>query len=308
MDLEWTYVGFGGVLALLISLYFMTQFGVLGLIFSLIVVGVLGFVLYETGILRVKKDVNGGNGLEIDLNIALDASSVASAPQPAATGSSLVGGDSANEVFLVANNKFTYDQAPAVCSAYGADLASYDQVEDAYNRGGEWCGYGWTDGGMALYPTQKSTWEKQHAQDPKHTCGRPGINGGYFNPTTKFGVNCYGKKPSASQAELDLLYAKVHKPADKKLARMVQQVKDEMQTLRLGPFNTQAWSEFGAPLPSAVQADRVAAVKPFSLGLAASPPTPSSSAMPNTTKAVKAYAGKLQGFLGNIGSQMGLSL
>ena len=35
------------------------------------------------------------------------------------------------EVFYVSNNIFSYDQAPSVCKAYGAELASYSQVEEA---------------------------------------------------------------------------------------------------------------------------------------------------------------------------------
>jgi hypothetical protein len=108
------------------------------------------------------------------------------------------------EVFNISNNLYTYDDAQAICSAYGAELATYDQIESAYNDGGEWCNYGWSDGQMAFFPTQKSTWEKlQKSSDHKNDCGRPGINGGYFaNPYIKFGVNCYGKKPAPSPAEL----------------------------------------------------------------------------------------------------------
>jgi hypothetical protein len=64
-------------------------------------------------------------------------------------------------------------------------LASLEQVIEAYNSGAEWCGYGWTAGGMALYPTQKKTWEElQREVDPgkRTACGRPGVNGGYFDP------------------------------------------------------------------------------------------------------------------------------
>ena len=108
------------------------------------------------------------------------------------------------EVFNISNNLYTYEDAQAICSAYVAELATYDQIESAYNDGGEWCNYGWSDGQMAFFPTQKSTWEKlQKSSDHKNDCGRPGINGGYFaNPYIKFGVNCYGKKPAPSPAEL----------------------------------------------------------------------------------------------------------
>ena len=109
-----------------------------------------------------------------------------------------------DEVFNISNNLYTYDDAQAICTAYGAKLATYDQVEDAYNHGAEWCNYGWSDDQMAFFPTQKSTWDKlQKDKKRKNDCGRPGINGGYFaNPHIKFGVNCFGKKPAPSDADL----------------------------------------------------------------------------------------------------------
>jgi hypothetical protein len=51
---------------------------------------------------------------------------------------------------------------------------------------------------MAYFPTQKATYDRL-AQNPntKNACGRPGINGGYMaNPNIRFGVNCYGVKPT----------------------------------------------------------------------------------------------------------------
>lgn len=108
---------------------------------------------------------------------------------------------SGSEVFHISDNNFTYDDAPAVCAAYGGELATLEQIIDAYNHGAEWCGYGWSAGGMALYPTQKGTWDalqQEVSQAKKTACGRPGVNGGYFDPASKFGVNCYGIKPQGN--------------------------------------------------------------------------------------------------------------
>jgi len=118
--------------------------------------------------------------------------------------------DVEDEVFNVSNNLYTYSDAKEICSSFGAKLADYDAVEKAYNSGAEWCNYGWSEGQMALFPTQKDTWSvlqknKQHAND----CGRPGVNGGYMvNPYVKFGVNCFGKKPTASQTDILRMNAK----------------------------------------------------------------------------------------------------
>ena len=59
------------------------------------------------------------------------------------------------QVFNVSNNLYTYEEAQAVCKAFDASLATYDQIENAYESGGEWCNYGWSEGQMAFFPTQK---------------------------------------------------------------------------------------------------------------------------------------------------------
>ena len=50
---------------------------------------------------------------------------------------------------------------------------------------------------MALFPTQKKTWDKlQKIKGHENDCGRPGVNGGYIkNPNVRFGINCFGPKP-----------------------------------------------------------------------------------------------------------------
>ena len=112
------------------------------------------------------------------------------------------------EVFNIRNNIFSYDDAKKVCRAFGSELASFEQVQESYNEGSNWCNYGWTKGQMALYPTQYSEWKKLQDNDSlnddqKNSCGRPGINGGYFdNPNLKFGVNCYGVKSEAMDEEM----------------------------------------------------------------------------------------------------------
>ena len=63
------------------------------------------------------------------------------------------------QVFNLSDNKYTYDDAKAVCKAYGAELADYKQIEDAHKNGAEWCGFGWSKDKMALYPTQSKSWE-----------------------------------------------------------------------------------------------------------------------------------------------------
>jgi len=156
-----------------------------------------------------------------------------------------------NEVFNVSNNLYTYDDAQAICKSYGADLADYDQIEDAYNHGAEWCNYGWSKGQMAFFPTQKSTWQNLQDSDHKNDCGRPGINGGYFaNPYIKFGVNCYGKKPKPSKDDLDRMEVQnnVTYPKnvqDSELDKKVKFWKENADKLLLiNSYNKKEWSEY----------------------------------------------------------------
>lgn len=154
------------------------------------------------------------------------------------------------EVFNIANNIYTYEDAQTVCSIYGAKLATYDQIEQSYQNGGEWCNYGWSDGQMAFFPTQKSSYERlQKSDKTKNKCGRPGINGGYMaNPKMKFGVNCYGVKPQPSDAEKNHMYVKgafeeIAEVEDEE-SRKVRFLKDNADKLLVvNSFNRNKWSK-----------------------------------------------------------------
>ena len=89
------------------------------------------------------------------------------------------------EVYNVYENVFKYDDAEKVCEILGGELASYEQILNAYNDGAEWCNYGWSKDQSAYYPMINKI----------DKCGDVGINGGVFDPELEFGVNCYGVKP-----------------------------------------------------------------------------------------------------------------
>jgi hypothetical protein len=157
-----------------------------------------------------------------------------------------------DEVFNISNNLYTYDDAKAVCTAYGARLATYDEVEEAYNKGGEWCNYGWSQDQLALFPTQKLTWFKlQKNPAHKNDCGRPGVNGGYMeNPYIRFGVNCYGKKPVATDKDKQEMEANKEinvpkTPEELLLDKKVQFWKENAdKLLNINSFNYNQWSEY----------------------------------------------------------------
>lgn len=153
------------------------------------------------------------------------------------------------QVFNVPGNYYNYTNAKALCNAYGGRLATYDEVEKSYNNGGEWCNYGWSDGQMALFPTQKKTFNnlqtiKGHEQD----CGRPGINGGYIaNPNVRFGVNCYGNKPRITDEEEELMKTSTPYPKttqDIVFQKRVDYWKNKVDEILVSPFNYETWGSF----------------------------------------------------------------
>jgi hypothetical protein len=153
-----------------------------------------------------------------------------------------------NEVYNISQNKFTYYDAEPLCKALGAELASYEQVKEAWTKGADWCNYGWVKGQMAVYPTQKDTYDKLQSgpADERMACGTTGINGGFFdNPDMLYGVNCYGKKPSQSSHDEQKLMeqGKVPKsPAALKVDQMVNEFKAEADSLYVKPFSDAKWS------------------------------------------------------------------
>ena len=152
------------------------------------------------------------------------------------------------QVFNIPENNFVYPDAKAVCSAYGGRLATYNEVEDAYKNGGEWCNYGWSEGQMALFPTQQKTFDKlQEIEGHENDCGRPGINGGYIsNPAVRFGVNCYGFRPRMTETDRDLMENSSVYPKTKKDLAMEKRVdywRDKLSEVLVSPFNHNSWSK-----------------------------------------------------------------
>ena len=231
------------VTAALVLLTVVTFFATGSFLATLVVIAILiGFILLLTklGILNIYFT---DGMLHVDYH-ALDGGS-APAPAPSTTDQTASAPKtiSQSEVFHVGNNQYSYDDAPAVCAAYDAELATYDQVNQAFATGAEWCAYGWSQGGMALYPTQQVTWQKLQSEPKTRTaCGRPGVNGGYFDPETKFGVNCYGTKPA------DLANTKYPLPlpgADPATFNaMVNRFKKMLGYIPVTAFNRLGWSEW----------------------------------------------------------------
>ena len=151
------------------------------------------------------------------------------------------------EVFHIGDNIYTYDEAKIICNAYNGQLADYSQIENAYNAGGEWCSYGWSKGQMALYPTQKLTYEKlKKIPGLENSCGRPGINGGYIsNPNVRFGVNCYAVKGKPSTKEIqEMNFHNELKLPKTENTKKLDFYKRNINKIVKRPFNKNKWSFF----------------------------------------------------------------
>jgi hypothetical protein len=153
------------------------------------------------------------------------------------------------QVFNIPGNYYNYTNAKALCQAYGSNLATYKQVEDSYKGGGEWCNYGWSDGQMALFPTQQNTFDNlQKIKGHENDCGRPGINGGYMvNPELRFGVNCYGNKPKITSQEQELMKTTSPYPVtaeDMAFQKRVDFWKNKVDQILVSPFNYNTWGSF----------------------------------------------------------------
>jgi hypothetical protein len=151
-----------------------------------------------------------------------------------------------DQVFNIPGNYYNYNDAKSLCNAYGSRLATYSEIENAYNSGAEWCNYGWSDNQMALFPTQSETYNNlQKISGHEHDCGRPGINGGYIsNPKVRFGVNCYGKKPKMSDIEEQLMETSTPYPLtedDIMMEKKTEMLKKKLPEILVSPFNYNNW-------------------------------------------------------------------
>ena len=151
------------------------------------------------------------------------------------------------QAYHIPGNKYTFDDARAICKAYGNRLANYKEIENAYQNGGDWCSYGWSEDQMALFPTQMERWERlQKIKGHENDCGRPGINGGYIaNPNVRFGVNCYGYRPKITSQEAEMmknipLFPKTQKELD--FQKRIEYWKNKIANIVVSPFNSNNWS------------------------------------------------------------------
>ena len=155
--------------------------------------------------------------------------------------------NTSDEVFHIPNNIYNYEEAKALCKAYDSELATYDQIENAYEKGANWCSYGWSEKQLALFPTQKSTYDKlQEIEGHENDCGRPGINGGFIdNKLVRFGVNCFGPKPLLNENDQIYMDNLKYQPITKEtiyIDKKSNKYKQQLDRIVVAPFNNDTWS------------------------------------------------------------------
>jgi hypothetical protein len=146
------------------------------------------------------------------------------------------------EVFHIESNTYTYDDAKGACKLFNSRLATYEEVERAYQNGANWCSYGWSDEQLALFPIQKALYNQlKTIKGHQNDCGRQGVNGGYIeDSTTKFGVNCYGKKPYMTDKDAEFMKNYTYTPTIS--ADEQKKIDSKVNDILIAPFSKDRWS------------------------------------------------------------------
>jgi hypothetical protein len=164
------------------------------------------------------------------------------APVQTASSSPLLSNPTLNQVFNIKENIYTLEDAPGVCGALGADVATINQLIDSHKSGADWCNVGWTKDGLAAYPIQYATWKNLQDNEPgkRNICGVPGINLVRNDPNLLYGVNCFGIKPEPKGSE------KVKQVTlnDKQIAinAKIAQFQKNINAIGVAPFNSDSWT------------------------------------------------------------------
>ena len=180
---------------------------------------------------------------------------------------------SKKEVFNIDNNAFTFDEAAMVCKAYNSELATYDQLLTAHKKGANWCNYGWSANGMALYPIQDKFHKKlkNSSSKYKNSCGKPGVNGGVFqNKELKFGVNCYGVRPRPDEDKI--VYNDIPDTSIPELKEEINFEKEFLEEIKnkidkgiieVRPFSNNKWSKYSDKKSSYLLTPKYQKDKPY---------------------------------------------
>lgn len=160
------------------------------------------------------------------------------------------------ELFLI-YNKYNYQEAREVCKIYKGRLATKQDLNDAFNKGANWCSWGWLEGMSVGYPVQEKYWmaiDKSHKGFCGPTAGLNVIES--VDPLKKYYVTCFGLKPKQGHKDVKLnksiqkvvtgANSLLHDIAQCKKAKEVSVQKkwtqQQKQQIRILKFNPTEWS------------------------------------------------------------------
>ena len=153
------------------------------------------------------------------------------------------------QVFSISDNIWTYDDAEAVCKSFDSELATYQQMVNAYKEGANWCNRGWiksdenSPSKETAHPIQDEFYQKMQENEPSRQdeCGTTGLNRSTWeNTELMFGVNCYGKKNSPRTHEK--VKNRYMSDKERRLAEKVARINKMKSNLSVLPFDSERWS------------------------------------------------------------------
>ena len=87
-----------------------------------------------------------------------------------------------SQVYHVFNNIYTFKEAEKTCSDRKGRLATTDELNDSFNKGADWCSWGWASDGHAYMPNK----------NPKCNKDTGLLSAKNIDPFLRLGANCYG--------------------------------------------------------------------------------------------------------------------
>ena len=149
----------------------------------------------------------------------------------------LIDGKGEPEIYNIDKQYSKFKDAEAACKHFGGKLASEDDINRAYRKGGQWCSPGWVKAGKVLDPIQRSVYNTfpQKLKD-ENMCGPgPGIHEKDNNPNNKYGVNCIGRKPKPDPSRL------ITNPSEVPPEKPPEEIID-MSSVGINPYSPNKWS------------------------------------------------------------------
>jgi hypothetical protein len=116
------------------------------------------------------------------------------------------------EVYLVGKGSLnTEGQGQAICAAYGASVATLDQVKDAYMNGLSNCSWGWiSEKNIIVLPNHE--YPRPKGQEGHGWCGGLGISTWHEGSPNHRNVYCYGIKPPPGTPDISPFFVSNQTP------------------------------------------------------------------------------------------------